>query len=143
MISIEFSDATIEDADALLSLIHQLDHIISKETLLNNLKRNFEDKNLRIFVAKENNKVIAFTELQFTQFIHEENLRARLTSFCVDGKYRNNKIGAAFLAFIENYCKENHYTKIELTSNIRRINAHRFYERNGYTFASKRFYKEL
>ena len=91
--SLEFTDATINDADALLSLIHQLEHFIPKETLLNNLKRNTEDKNYCIFVAKLNNQVIAFAELCFTQFIHEPNPRARLTSFCVDAAFRNKKIG--------------------------------------------------
>jgi hypothetical protein len=31
MQNITFSDATLEDADALLSLVHQLEHFISKE----------------------------------------------------------------------------------------------------------------
>lgn len=140
---IEFLDATLQDADALLSLVHQLEHFISKETLLNNIKRNSADKNYRIFVAKQNNTVVAFAELHFTHFIHETNPRARLTSFCVDAAFRNKKIGGEFLYFIENFCKSIDYFRIELTSNVRRTDAHRFYENNGYVFASKRFYKEL
>ena len=35
-----FIEATLNDADAILSLVHQLEHFISKETLLNNLKKN-------------------------------------------------------------------------------------------------------
>ena len=141
--SLEFTDATINDADALLSLIHQLEHFISKDMLLNNLKRNTEDKNYRIFVAKLNNQVIAFAELCFTQFIHEPNPRARLTSFCVDAAFRNKKIGAVFIAFLEDFCRSQNYLRIELTSKIHRTDAHRFYENNGYSYASKRFYKEL
>ena len=141
--SIIFIEAGMENADALLSLVHQLEHFISKDTLLNNLKNNLADKNYRIFVAKENNRVIAFAELHFTQFIHEAQSRARLTSFCVEENFRNKNIGAQFLKFIEDFCVENKYLKIELTSNVRRTNAHRFYESNGYIFASKRFYKEL
>lgn len=138
-----FVDATIEDLDALLSLIHQLEHFISRDTLLNNLKRNLSDENYRIFVAKENNIVVAFAELCFTQFIHEPNPRVRLTSFCVDEKFRNKKIGAAFIQFIEDFCRTNNFIKLELTSKLHRTDAHRFYESNGYVFVSKRFYKEL
>lgn len=141
--NITFLDATLNDADALLSLVHQLEHFITKETLLNNLKNNLADKKYRIFVAKENDIVIAFAELHFTHFIHEEKPRVRLTSFCVDEKFRNKNIGAKFLDFIEEFCRDNNYFKMELTSNVRRIDAHRFYESNGYVFASKRFYKEL
>ena len=125
--SLEFTDATINDADALLSLIHQLEHFISKDMLLNNL----------------NNQVIASAELCFTQFIHEPNPRARLTSFCVDAAFRNKKIGAVFIAFLEDFCRSQNYLRIELTSKIHRTDAHRFYENNGYSYASKRFYKEL
>lgn len=141
--NIIFTDATINDADALLPLIHQLEHYISKESLLNNLKRNLDNENYRIFVAKEDNQLIAFAELCFTQFIHEPNPRARLTSFCVDSRFRNKKIGTAFLQFMENFCITNNFQRIELTSKLHRTDAHRFYERNGYQFISKRFYKEL
>lgn len=140
---INFINATLDDTDAILKLVHQLEHFISKATLLNNLKNNLEDKNYRIFTAKENDIVVAFAELHFTQFIHEENKRVRLTSFCVDEKYRSKNIGSLFLKFIENYCKDNHVFNIELTSNVRRTKAHHFYEKNGYVFTSKRFSKKL
>ena len=38
--AIQFLDATLQDVDAILSLVHQLEHFIPKETLLNNLKNN-------------------------------------------------------------------------------------------------------
>lgn len=140
---IHFEEATLDDADALLHLVHQLEHFISAETLLNNLKNNSENKDYRLFVAKENTQVIAFAELCFTQFIHEATPKARLTSFCVDEAHRNKKAGASFLEFIEHYCRKTGCSKIELTSNIRRTDAHRFYESNGYVYTSKRFLKEL
>ncbi|HUM50697.1 MAG TPA: GNAT family N-acetyltransferase, partial [Chitinophagales bacterium] len=108
-----------------------------------NLKNNFEHKDYRIFVAKEDETVIAFAELHFTQFIHEPKPRARLTSFCVDEKYRSKNIGSDFLYFLEVICKQHHVSRLELTSNIKRLDAHRFYERNGYAFTSKRFYKDI
>ncbi|MFN8281980.1 MAG: GNAT family N-acetyltransferase [Chitinophagales bacterium] len=138
-----FAEATINDADAILSLVHQLEHFITKETLLNNLKKNIEHNEYCIFVAKENETVIAFAEIHFTQFIHEAQPRARLTAYCVDAKHRNKNIGSAFLGFLENVCKQQHVSRLELTSNIKRTDAHRFYEKNGYAFTSKRFYKDL
>lgn len=138
-----FIEASEADADALLVLIHQLEHFITKETLLNNLKNSLSNKYYRLFVAKENNKVLGFAELHFMHFIHEKHERARLTSFCVDEQYRNQQVGTKFLFFLEAFCKNNQLQRIELTSHVRRLDAHRFYEKNGYTFTSKRFYKEL
>lgn len=141
--NIKFTEATLEDADSILSLIHQLEHFISKETLLNNLKKSIEHSEYSIFIAKENGKVIAFAELHFTQFIHEEKPRVRLTAYCVDEQYRDKNIGSFFLNFLEDYSKRQHVSRLELTSNVRRLDAHRFYEKNGYKFTSKRFYKDL
>jgi len=136
-----FVDATIEDLDALLLLIHQLEHFITKDTLLNNLKNNLANKDYRLFVAKENNIVVAFAELHFMQFIHDKKRRIRLTSFCVDEIHRNKNIGSLFLQFLDKFAKGYDFFRIEVTSNTRRLDAHRFYERNGYVFSSKAFYK--
>ncbi len=138
---IQFIDATTEDTDAILALIYQLEHDIPRDTLLNNLKKYTQEKDCRFFVAKENEKVIAFAELHFLHFIYEARKRARLAAFCVDEQHRNKKVGEKFLQFIEELCHANDVYRIELTSNVKRADAHRFYEQHGYTFSSKAFHK--
>lgn len=141
--AITFEPATPAAAESLLSLIHQLGHPISSTALLKNLKRNLSHPDYRIFTARQEHTIIGFAELHFTQFIHEEAPRARLTSFCIDVNHRNKKIGERFLYFMESFCKGNGISRMELTSNVRRADAHRFYEQHGYVFTSKRMYKEL
>ncbi|MED2645905.1 GNAT family N-acetyltransferase, partial [Bacillus thuringiensis] len=51
--------------------------------------------------------------------------------------------GNVLLSYIENWGKENGCESIVLTSAFARIDAHRFYEREGYDKVSYSFHKEL
>jgi PhnO protein len=141
--TIEYAEAIAEDAEAILSLIYQLDKTIDPHILRKNLEDKIHQPDYFVFVAKVDDRIIAFAELHFMQFVYEEKARARLSSYCVDVEYRNKKIGSGFLKFMEAFCKKHDIFRIELTSNTRRVDAHRFYESNGYSFVSKAFHKTL
>lgn len=138
-----FEDAQLRDEPAILSLIRQLDHAIDPAALHRNLENKLEDgkETYRILVARSGGKTIAFAELHFMHFVYEEGPRARLSVYCVDADYRNKGIGSAFLKHIEAICWQKGIRRIELSSNLRREDAHRFYEKHGYHFNSKAFHK--
>jgi GNAT superfamily N-acetyltransferase len=133
------------EADALViqSLIHQLEHPIELPVLLNNIQEKSASKDYRIFVATVEENVVAVGELHFEHFVHEKNKRARITVFCVEESFRNRKVGASFLQFMESVATDAGVSRMELTSNMRRKHAHRFYENNGYIISSKVFFKNL
>jgi GNAT superfamily N-acetyltransferase len=56
---------------------------------------------------------------------------------------RSQGVGAHMLAFVEDYAKAHGVAQIELTSNNTRLDAHRFYERNGYTKSHAGFKKKV
>jgi GNAT superfamily N-acetyltransferase len=140
---IEYKIASIEMADAIYDLIHQLEHDLPFDSFKQQLSEKIINNDYQIYVAIENSVVIAFGELHFTQFIYEDVLRARLTSFCVDRNNRNKNIGTDFLRFLESCCKEKDCKSLELTSNVRRTDAHRFYEHCGFMEYSKMYIKQL
>jgi GNAT superfamily N-acetyltransferase len=141
--NIIYVQAAVEDAEGILSLIMQLDKSINLGILIKNLEDKLHDDKYFVFVAKIESKVIAFAELHFMHFVYEEKPRARLSSYCVDAAYRNKNIGSGFLGIMEEFCKQHNIFRVELTSNLRRMDAHRFYEANGYSFVSKAFHKTL
>ena len=69
--------------------------------------------------------------------------RLQLRSVEVAAPLRSRGIGARMLAFVEEYAKRKGATLIELTSNNTRSDAHRFYERNGYTKSHSGFKKKV
>ncbi len=71
------------------------------------------------------------------------NKRLQLRSVEVRADLRSRRIGAHMLAYVEDYARAHGVALIELTSNNTRPDAHRFYERNGYTKSHAGFKKKL
>ncbi len=69
--------------------------------------------------------------------------RLQLRSVEVRADLRSQGIGAHMLAYAEDYARSHGAAMIELTSNNARPDAHRFYERNGYTKSHAGFKKKL
>jgi GNAT superfamily N-acetyltransferase len=61
----------------------------------------------------------------------------------VDQGYRGRGIGALLVAEAEKRLAEHGCRIVEVTSNMRRDRAHRFYEQLGYERTSYRFMKKL
>jgi len=56
-----------------------------------------------------------------------------ITGLVVDDAYRGHGVGKLFLSEAEKVCREWGYSKIFLSSNIKRERAHQFYLREGFT----------
>lgn len=69
--------------------------------------------------------------------------RAKVESVQVDAARRGMGIGAAMMAHAEGWARERGATFVELGSNKARKDAHRFYERLGYTASHEGFKKRL
>ena len=68
-----------------------------------------------------------------------------IVGLVVDEAYRGHGVGKLFLAESERICREWGYSKIFLSSNIKRERAHQFYLREGFTQmkTSHKFEKSL
>jgi GNAT superfamily N-acetyltransferase len=69
--------------------------------------------------------------------------RARLTALVVDAKARGGGIGAILVAAAEEAGRAMGCGVLELTSGAGRLDAHRFYQREGFRSTSVRFSKDL
>jgi GNAT superfamily N-acetyltransferase len=66
-----------------------------------------------------------------------------MTAVVVDESARGQGIGRLLVAAAEEYFTERGCAMVEVTSNKKRLDAHRFYEQLGYTGTSFRFAKSL
>lgn len=95
------------------------------------------------YVYEENNKVSAVISLLVKETLHHCQKTGEILELCVDPRLRGQKIGAQLLNYVENIAFENHFQELELSSNIKRKDAHRFYERHQYQKDHFNFTKKL
>ncbi len=97
-----------------------------------------------VLVADLDGEVAGVCQLiLFTHFQHAGRSCAELESVHVRSDLRSRGIGAALLAHAERLARAAGCYRIQLTSRHVRVDAHRFYEANGFTPTSQGFKKLL
>lgn len=132
-----------EDARALSSLMTQLGYPSDASQLRMRLQRTAGDPDVRALVAEQDGRIVGMIGLMvFHSFVHDQ-LHGYITSLVVDEAVRGSGAGSTLLAAGEAWFKERGAEKATLTSHLRRVAAHRFYERRGYEFNGRRYVKSL
>ncbi len=92
------------------------------------------DKNNELIVAEKAGEVIGTLQITFTPSISfQGGKRATVESVRVDEKYRGQGIGKELMRWAINRAREENCFAMQLTSNAERTDAHRFYEKLGFT----------
>lgn len=147
--------AKVEDREEVFSLLDQLIAEVNRTSgkppkthagtearseIFNNI---LQREDILIFVAEENGKLIAMTELFIVPVIRRGYYQGILESFVVTKDLRGKGIGSQLLKEVMKYCKEKKIKVIKLTSGNDLIDAHKFYEKHGAKFTEKMFRFDL
>jgi len=98
---------------------------------------------IRVLVAQEGDTVAGVAVVHVMAPLHVRDRWALLSALVVDDGQRSGGIGAALLEGAEAFAREHGCAQLELSSNVARTRAHRFYERQGYREKRMRFVKML
>lgn len=91
------------------------------------------DPNNCVYVAEERGSVLGTYQLTFIrQLSYGGCLVAQVESVYVDAAQRSRGIGGRLMEHAIRLARERGALRIQLTSNLARLNAHRFYERLGF-----------
>jgi GNAT superfamily N-acetyltransferase len=97
-----------------------------------------------LYVAVSGGEVVGTFQLSFRPGITGRGaLHASLESVQVRGDRRSGGIGAKLVAFAERQARERGAASLQLMSNKKRLDAHRFYERLGFNRSHEGFKKSL
>ncbi len=98
-----------------------------------------------LFVYDENGEIFGTLTLNIClQALHGLRPYGVVENIIVHENHRNKKIGHKLLRYVEKYCKSIDCHRIMLLSNSMRLQAHQFFEREGYNGSvSKGFKKYL
>jgi len=135
--------ATPTDAAELARLLTALGHPTTVERIHAFWHDWSVGGNLALVVDRGDAGLLGLATLHTMVVLHRPRPVARVTSLIVDEGVRGRGIGSALLAAAEERLRRNGCGLLEITSNIRRDDAHKFYEARGYARSSYRFVKML
>ena len=133
--------ATTSDASAIQRLLVQLGYPDFSENDVMEKIKLYTQAGYCMLVAETERQVVGFISLHWFELVHWKGKLGRITSFCIDEKFRSKGVGQQLLQAGEKILFKEESVKIEVTSNARRTQAHSFYLKAGYVEDSRRFVK--
>lgn len=135
--------AVTGDWKSISVLLNQLGYPDTERFIKDKLEKMLAHPDEEILVYERDGVVAAFVSLHYIPQIGFAGDIARISYFAVDEPVRSKGIGKE----IEEYCIEvarrRGCDRIEVHCHARRVDAHRFYERQGYQESPKYFVKEI
>ena len=134
--------ANKDDLEAVYRLMRQLsDHDFTREQFAACYRHNL--KGNCIVVYEEDGDVYGCGVLSIHYPMHFSRKNAEIVNLIVEANVRNRGIGKMILNELERIATENECARIEVASNKRRTDAHRFYIREGFADTHIKMTKEI
>lgn len=139
-----FRRATRADVPAIVHLLAKDDLGSQREQFSDPLSESYfaafdsidHDADHELIVAEQNGKVIGTLHLMFLPSLsYQGGTRAQVESVRVDGRFRNQGIGREMMLWAIERARQRGCHLMQLTSHATRKDAHRFYERLGFTIS--------
>lgn len=142
---ITFTAVTSEQSDVIYALICELrqDQALDSQVIKDGLTANLNDPNIYYQLAWQGAEVVGFISLQLQFHLHHARWIAEIQELVVMPQARSLGVGKALLAWAEEQARHRHAELLELSTSTKRVDAHRFYIREGYTATHLRFTKPL
>jgi GNAT superfamily N-acetyltransferase len=143
--SLQIRHARADDVGDMARLFAVLGYSIQPEVVAERFA-NFEKRGEQTLVACSSGNptsLLGLATLHATPVLHRAGAVGRVTALVVDPAVRGRGVGRALMTAAECWASELGCVLLEVTSNVRRHDAHAFYERIGYERTSYRFAKSL
>jgi len=151
-VTLTFREARAEDLEAIIRL-HEEDSLGSHGDAWNSdTQPAYEaafgaiqaSPDNALYVAEEEGRIVGTFQLTFIPNLTGRGaLRVKVESVKVAAALRSHGIGARMMAFAEEVARARGAGMMELTSNNKRLDAHRFYERIGFEKSHSGFKKKF
>jgi GNAT superfamily N-acetyltransferase len=135
--------ATLSDVEKIAALVSQLGYQTTADDMRLRLERLLPHPEHIMFVAETSGDVVGLVAAHIGQGLENNDPHARVTGLVVDGHWRGGGVGKMLMEHIESWCRNRGVRNVILTSGNHRVDAHKFYQRIGYTATGQRFIKHL
>ena len=134
----------LEDLDGVFELLNELyENKIEYSEFAKKYKESLENNNFYEIVAIEKNKVVGVLISRVISMLAKKKNILFIDDLIVNENCRNKGIGKLLIKTATTYAISRDCGALELTSMIQNINAHRFYENNGFEKRQYKFKKNL
>ena len=123
---------TANDAGAVNALSKQLGYFLSIEQTLQNINSVLQSKDHIAFVAEYENKIVGWIGVAQAIMI-EVMPHCEINGLVIDEDYRGMGMGKLLIDKVKHWAKEKGNDKLALHCNVKRTEAHLFYEHLGFT----------
>jgi GNAT superfamily N-acetyltransferase len=122
---------TAQDALAITNLSAQLGYPLSEEQIHQNIQTILAHNDLNAFVATDDNKVVGWIGVAQV-FMIESLPYCEINGLVIDENYRGKGIGKLLIERARQWAKKNGNDKLRLRCNVKRLEAHKFYQHLGF-----------
>jgi GNAT superfamily N-acetyltransferase len=117
---------------AVAALAEQLGYHAEPSAVADRLPRLLARRDQQFLVADHEGQVVGWIHMVITEYV-EADAFVVIGGLVVDREYRGQGIGHRLLAQAEQWAAANGCSVVRLSSNVKRTEAHTFYERAGYS----------
>jgi GNAT superfamily N-acetyltransferase len=135
-------DAHDGDADAIASLLTQLDYPAEGDAVRERLPR-LREAGDKLLVAEQDGRIVGLAQVHVSPSLEYDAPAAKLAALVVDEAHRRSGVGAKLVAAAEREARARGCVMLYLTTAERRGGAHSFYERIGLEHTGRRYGKLL
>ena len=129
---ITIRSARPSDAETITALTKQLGYDAELSTVASRLLRLLARSDQQLLVADDGGRAIGWIHMVITEYV-EADAFVVIGGLVVDREYRKQGIGRRLLIRAEEWAAQHGCSLVRLSSNVKRVEAHAFYERVGYT----------
>jgi predicted N-acetyltransferase YhbS len=129
---ITIRSARPSDAETIAALTKQLGYDAEVSTVASRLSRLLVRSDQQLLVADDAGRAIGWIHMVITEYV-EADAFVVIGGLVVDREYRKQGIGRRLLTRAEEWAAQQGCSLVRLSSNVKRVEAHAFYERVGYT----------
>ncbi|WLI45472.1 GNAT family N-acetyltransferase [Pseudomonas beijingensis] len=133
--------ALLTDAESVSKLLNQLGYQASPKLVRDKLEALELSARDTVLLAQEGKNIIGVISLHVLELFHQPGRLGRITSLVIDDDFRGQGVGAMLVSAADAFFLEQLCVRAEVTSSDHRIQAHTFYQQQGYAVDERRFVK--
>jgi PhnO protein len=134
--------ATRNDAPFIYEFICTLEEIILDPEAFNAVYyRNLENLSIHYLVAEQGSEVLGFVSCHVQYLLHHCGRVGEIQELFVRPAARNRSIGSHLIAALNTLAIQENFVNLEVTTNQKRIDTVRFYERESFSLTHYKLVK--